>query len=210
MSTAITIQAPEHIQTPSRAEETCHALATHEDDRTLLGRIATQDQEAFERLYTRYAPRVRRYLSRRIGAEDVVDEILHDAMLTLWTSPLRCPLDVPLAAWLCGIARHKAYKSLARRSQAAGASSLPEEHAVEAEEPEHTMVQQEQERLLVRAIDRLPLRERTVITLRLRQEYSYQQIAMMTGEPASTIRTRVSRALQRVRDYVVAVEREQN
>ena len=206
MSNAMAAQSTrgQDTVTPT-AEIAGNALTPHHEDRELLSRIATQDHQAFERVYRRYAPRVRLYLRRRVGEVDFVDEILNDAMLTLWQHPLRCPPDVLLGAWLCGIARYKAHKALARHRSSALSPSWykPTDQEVALEQ---TVMQQEQARLLAGAINLLPFLERKALRLRIGQNYSYQDIAAITGESASTIRTRVSRARQRLRAHVEAAE----
>jgi RNA polymerase sigma-70 factor (ECF subfamily) len=61
------------------------------------------------------------------------------------------------------------------------------------------MLRREHGRHVARAVDTLPITERTALTLRVEQGWSYQDIAAATGDPVSTVRTRVSRARQRLR-----------
>ena len=98
----------------SSAEANPHATLLPETERALLGRVACQDPHAFALLYARYAAPVRRYLRRCLGHADLVDDVLQEVMLVLWQRPSACPSTVPLTAWLCGIARHKARKAVPR------------------------------------------------------------------------------------------------
>jgi RNA polymerase sigma-70 factor (ECF subfamily) len=118
-------------------------------------------------------------------------------MLVLWQDAERVPPAVSLMAWLCGVARHKARKALAR------ASAPPISHArhahIDADAPEFVLLRQEYGRTLRHALDTLPLCERTALELLVYQGCSHQEIAAVTGTPVSTVRTRVSRARQRLR-----------
>jgi RNA polymerase sigma-70 factor (ECF subfamily) len=172
-------------------------LGWETDDRDLLDRIAAQDQQAFDTLYNRYAPRVSRYLIRFLGSSDLIDDILQEVMLVLWRRPHQCPPTVGLGAWLCGVARNKARKAVARRSTPP-APSFPSPD-INEDEPEGVMMRREHGRHVARAVDTLPISERTALTLLVEQGWSYQDIAAATGDPVSTVRTRVSRARQRLR-----------
>jgi RNA polymerase sigma-70 factor (ECF subfamily) len=124
-------------------------------------------------------------------------------MLVLWQRPTACPALVSLPAWLCGIARHKARKALAH-----AATSVPSPQLVEidVDEPERLVLYQEEQRLLDRALDALPFYERTVLVLRLQQGCSYEAIAARMDTPISTVRTRISRAQQRLRRLMCDLE----
>ncbi len=180
-----------------------HPMTSQDDERNLLCRVAVQDQQAFEILYTRYAPRVRGYLARRLRQPELIDEALQEVMLVLWQQVMPVPPTVPLVAWLCGVARHKARKVLARASAPTVAKATDENS--DADEPERELLRQENGRTLARVVDALPHGERTVVKL-VSQGCSYQEIAAATGNPVSTIRTRVSRACQRLRTRVAALD----
>jgi RNA polymerase sigma-70 factor (ECF subfamily) len=125
-------------------------------------------------------------------------------MLVLWQRPSACPPTVPLTAWLCGIARHKARKAVTR---AATPLALPRQPLdSDADDPAHVMLGQESAHRLARALDTLPFYERTALQLLVHQGCSYQDIAVLMGTPISTVRTRVSRACHRLRSHVVAVD----
>lgn len=182
------------------------ALAIASEEQHLLQQVTLHDEEAFDALYVRYGPQVRRYLSRRLNRHELIDDVLQDVMLVLWQHAGKVPKTVPLGAWLCGVARHKASKVVARvaappRSQASYANR-------EEDEPEAVILRQEHGRTLARALAALPLRERTALELLVYHGYSRGDIAAVTGDPVSTVRTRVSRARHRLQARVAAVDRE--
>ena len=56
------------------------------EDDALIRRVADGDREAFETLYQRYAPRLRRYLYAQLGQTEIAEEVCHDVMLIVWQS----------------------------------------------------------------------------------------------------------------------------
>jgi RNA polymerase sigma factor (sigma-70 family) len=187
-------------QSPTQANL---AAATTAEEQYLLQRVTQHDEEAFNALYARYAPQVRRFLRRRLARHTLIDDVLQDVMLMLWQHAAKAPQTVPLGAWLCGVARRKAYKALAYAATAPVAQ-VTSEH-LDADDPELVLLQQEYRGTLARVLDALPYGERTAIKL-VSQGCSYQEIGAATGDPVSTIRTRVSRACQRLRMRIAALE----
>jgi RNA polymerase sigma-70 factor (ECF subfamily) len=186
----------------SVAEASHPSTLLPETERALLDRVALQDQHAFAMLYARYAAPVRRYLLRCLSQADFVDDVLQEVMLVLWQRPSACPPTVPLTAWLCGIARHKARKAMPRATTPPALSRLPLDSG--EDDPASVVLGQEATRRLDRALDTLPFYERTALQLLVHQGCSYQDIAIKMDTPISTVRTRVSRACHRLRTHAVA------
>ena len=88
--------------------QTVEAADQMTDDHELLNLVACGDGQAFETLYDRYMHRVRSYLLKRLNDPDGVDEVLNDVMIVIWKKARACPANVPLLAWLYGIARYTA------------------------------------------------------------------------------------------------------
>jgi RNA polymerase sigma-70 factor (ECF subfamily) len=192
---------PAHPGNAALVAQTDHpGVLPQGDDAALLQRVVAQDLQAFDILYARYVPRLRRYLAHLLNDPALVEEVCHDVMLVVWQQAVRFPAMVPLFAWLCGIARHKARKAWARTSPPAKAHAMPEARPPEA--PETLLLHEESDRLLLRALDALPCHERTAMLLLMQHGCSYQDIATQMHTPVSTVRTRVWRACHRLRTLV--------
>ena len=179
------------------------ALAVDAEEQRLLHRVTQQDETAFDALYALYAPLIRRYLGRRLDRQELVDEAIQDVMLVLWQQAAKVPQQASLGAWLCGVARFKLYKVLAKAAPipiAQDADAPPD-----GETPEIAFLRKEDQAILARELNALPHDERMAIS-RLFQGSSYQEIAAATGDPVSTIRTRVSRACQRLKTRIAIGE----
>ena len=69
--------------------------------------------------------------------------------------------------------------------------------------PEEEMLRGELGELLQHAINQLPEDQRLVLVLSDVQQFSYQEIADIIGQPLGTVKSRLSRARQRVRDFLM-------
>jgi RNA polymerase sigma factor (sigma-70 family) len=177
---------------------------TQGDDVALLQRVAAQDRQAFDTLYARYMPRLQRYLAHRLNDAALAEDVCQDVMLVVWQQAGRIPATVPLWAWLCGVARHKAHKAWARTSSRALAPAEPA--ASQADAPDVLLLRQEAGHVFEQALGTLPFYERTALQLLVQQGYSYPDIAALMDTPLSTVRTRLWRACHRLRAYVVAAD----
>ena len=160
------------------------------------------DEEAWEDLYRRLYPRLRAYLSRRLGpaaAEDAVSETMARAIAGVGLFR-----DGPagLDGWIFGIARRVAadhYRRAGRhrRQLDAGHRLLPG--------PEGDggsldgLVRDDDHRAVRRHFERLPAPERELLELRVVAGLSADETASVLGKRPGAVRTAQSRALARLR-----------
>ena len=102
--------------------------------------------------------------------------------------------------WLLRIARRQALRQRRRRKAeriAPGVVDRPAKETRDWMEPYEEVVQQ---------IARLPEHERIVVVMRYVDGRSVQEIADLTGRPVGTVTKQLSRAIQRLRHWLVEVE----
>src|SRR4051812_15357085 len=100
------------------------------DDRTLVTRIASGDQAAFELVYDRHGGLLFGSLVRFLGDREAAAEVVQDAFMALWRRASGFdPNAGSLPGWLLAIARHRAidrHRSEARRPSLAPVELLDE------------------------------------------------------------------------------------
>jgi RNA polymerase sigma-70 factor, ECF subfamily len=99
------------------------------------------------------------------------------------------------AAWIIGIARRRAIDARRKRSAMRGDSAPFDRIAANCETPLDSRSGD-----LLRAIDRLPRRQRQVILQRFCNGLGVQEIAQATGWPVGTVTKYLSRAYARLRN----------
>jgi RNA polymerase sigma-70 factor (ECF subfamily) len=166
-------------------------------DHALIRRVAARDHQAFEHLYLLYARRLMGYLTRLLPQRELAEEVLNDVMLALWQQAQQFDRRGPLAAWLFGIARRQALQALrTARSRPIPPLATPEGSAEDVLEA--SLVRQDLDRTVARALVNLPTAEREVVELAYYHELSYPEIATMVGCPVNTVKTRMARARRRL------------
>lgn len=184
-----------------------------------MQRIADKDRKAFESLYYDYTPRIGKFLMKVLKSPELVDEVISEVMMTVWQSAERFdPAQGKLSTWLFGIAHNKALKLLERRRRHRLEQALePEESGLSENEwdeanaglgyadpdnPERTVLGWELGDILLWALEQLTPEHRVVIELTMTEQCTYQDIAVITGCPVNTIKTRMFHARKKLAELL--------
>ncbi len=191
-----------HARTAALTE--AETTLEHEEDLALIRSIARRDREAFETLYYRYAPRLGRYAMSLLKQREAVDEVIDDVMLVVWQNAARFDPEVSRpSTWLFGITHHKILKRLVRSPSRgevlpldpdADAAAEDPRDASAAPDPEQAAMGRQLGTALAGALSQLSADHRAVIELAFCENYSYQEIAAVTGCPVNTVKTRMFHA----------------
>jgi RNA polymerase sigma factor (sigma-70 family) len=171
------------------------------EDSELVALAGDGDVAAYETLVARYQDIAVRaaYLITRNGAdaEDVVQEAFVKAYLAL----PRFRNDAPFRPWILTIvaneARNRARSARRRASLALRAAAAEPEEA--APSPEAAVVEREERRALLDAVERLRESDRLVIGYRFFLGLSEAETAAALDWRRGTVKSRLSRALARLR-----------
>jgi RNA polymerase sigma-70 factor (ECF subfamily) len=154
---------------------------------------------AFEMLVRRWQQPVARFLFHLVGRKELVADLCQEVFLRVYEHRLRYRESGTFAAWLYRIALNVA-RDAKRRCRYEPRSLDDVEPVSDGPSPDAACEQAECGRLIVQSIADLPESLRIVLVLRHYEEMSFDQIARMLGEPASTIKSRFSAALRRLRE----------
>lgn len=178
--------------------------SAEEPDGSLWARVRAGDGHAFEVLYDRHVDRLHAYLYRRTASTELAQDLNSLVWLDAWRlrSRVETQADGGLAPWLFGVANNvlRNQQRTARRHERAMAQ-LPRHMNEPDLADEVTDRLDEQRRLshVLQEIDRLPARERDVLTLSIWAELDHNQVAAALGIRVGTVKSRLSRARARLR-----------
>jgi RNA polymerase sigma-70 factor (ECF subfamily) len=177
--------------------------AGHDQDSTLLDRVAGGDRGAFESLYRRYHPRLYGYLLRLLRRPELAEEALNDAMFVVWKKAASFRGRSRVSTWIFGIAYRKGLKALAGqdRREIEGGDG-PGDEPLAAGGPDRDLADSELARHLAAALARLPAEQRAVVELTYFQSLPYREIAEIMGCPVNTVKTRMFHARRRLRQML--------
>ena len=156
-----------------------------------------KDAAALATLFDRTAPGLFRIALSVAPDAATAEEAVQETFLALLEDPHRCDLSKPLMPWLVGVLRHKVLD--ARRRERRVPDPLSLEPRILPEDPADAVARRDAVDRVRAALDRLPEPYRTVAMLRWEYGLEPGEIAHARGEPPGTVRSTLSRALERLR-----------
>ena len=157
-----------------------------------------QDKMAFAALFRHFAPRIKAFLMKSGASAALAEECAQDVMATLWQKAEQFdPARASVATWVFTIARNRRIDAI-RRARRPEPEALDWGPETEPDQAEVYEVVQENRRL-GEALATLPDKQRALIERAYYGDLSHSEIALETGLPLGTIKSRIRLALDRLR-----------
>ena len=160
-----------------------------------------------EALWRDYHMEIRAYCLARLH-EGLAEEVTQEVFVAAWNGLPKYQPEQPLRAWLYGIAHKKCQQMYRNRTRRAEISQMfleeirEQVHTEEAMTPEQQMAQAGHLKQLQDSLARLPSEERILLNLRYWRDLSMADIASIMGKSVPTLRKRLARAEQRLKEYM--------
>lgn len=180
------------MPTPSPLPSSAHEPWS---DAQVIARVCSGEAQLFELLMRRYNERVYRSVRSILRDEASVEDVMQSAWLHAFAQLAGFEARASFATWLTRIAINEALAERRRglRTVAQDGATLSELPSP-GRDPAASAQDQEDRRLLVRAVDALPEHFRTVFILREVQELSVEETARCLALTGATVKTRLHRA----------------
>lgn len=182
-------------------------MAGQSADRALVERVRAGDKRAFDLLVLKYQTRILKLIGRYVRDPMEAQDVAQETFLKAYRAIGRFRGDSAFYTWIYRIAINTAKNHLAaagRRTPEGGMESA--EHDLmerdsrfeDVATPERTLLRDEIQETLARAIEDLPVDLRTAVTLRELDGMSYEEIADAMECPIGTVRSRIFRAREAI------------
>lgn len=160
-------------------------------DMELLSQIRSGDRGAMTELYRRYRRPLFAFCARLLGDAQGAEDAVHETFLRLSTGARRIAEPGALKSWLYTVARNEALMTLRRNRNRdeEGSGSV-----WDGETPLTLAEKKDVQTLVQSALARLKVQYREVLLLREFEGLSYAEIASVTGESASSVKSRLFKA----------------
>ncbi len=168
-----------------------------EQDGALVAAALRGDGEAFAELVRRYDRPVYHLAYRTLHDAEEARDVTQEAFFKAYRSLRTFRPEAKFSTWIFSIAYHACCDRLNKRRRFSGEEIQDPVDA--APSPEHQAIALDEARRLRAAIDALPEKYRTVITLYHLQGQQYEEIAQVLGLPMGTVKTHLFRAKEHLR-----------
>ena len=182
-------------------------------DATLMERVRAGDHDAFSLLVDRHKDLLVNYLTRITGNRERAEDSAQETFVRLFENAAKYRERGTFRAYLLRIATNLVRSEERRRNRwrlLAPLLASSNGHVEEAGQARR-LLQAELHRVVAGEVSRLPLEFRVPLVLREIEGCSYEEIACVTGTRQGTVKSRIHRAKQRLREklrpYLEGVER---
>jgi len=168
-----------------------------EDDLQVIQRVARGDVDAFRMLVERYEGLVFRMVRNLVPDEGECEDLAQETFLAAFANlGSYDPARTKFATWLLTIARNKCLNLLKKR-RPRSTDALAE--APDWRDPVDELMGDEIHRRLDAALDGLPFEQKTAFVLAEFHGLSYEEISRIEGVKLGTVKSRISRAKEKLR-----------
>src|SRR5919204_1025880 len=169
-------------------------------DEELMSAYVAGDARAFEKLFSRLAPRVYGFFLRSFRDEGVADDLLQVTFMKIHRARQQYRPGLKLAPWLFAVAARVRLDELRRRLR------LPEdadEEAIaraEVQDPPDPPLDADVRNAVRAALDALPESQRAVIHLHRYEGMTFPEIAEVLGSTPGAVKLRAFRGYEALRE----------
>lgn len=152
----------------------------------------------FHELWEAHSRAVHRFALWLCGDSAMADDLTAEAFLRIWTSWDRVEFPT-VRSYLFATARNLYLQQMRRRGKEAPLDVASIDRAVPVEAG---VAAKQQLALTMQAMRQLPEIDRVSLLLRVQQELSYAEIAVLLAMPEATVRVKIHRARLRLAEYL--------
>lgn len=164
------------------------------------------DRRAFEALVGRYERPVYNLALRMLGRAEDAEDASQEVFLKAYRALTAYDQNRPFSTWLLSIAAHHCIDRIRRRRmQEVSLDALPpwRQIAVRTVDPEDEAIYRDHSDRVKALLQCLPEDYRLVVVLRYWHDFGYSEIAELTGESESAIKSRLHRARRQLAEELL-------
>jgi RNA polymerase sigma-70 factor, ECF subfamily len=182
------------------------AMNSPEESSTEISTLVQQAQngkrEAVTSLYRLFAPKIFRYLVRRLPTTEDAEDVMGEVFVGM-VEGLKNYKDTgaPFEAWLYRIAAHRT-ADFYRRNKNMKNEDLSDLMSDDDDLPEEQLISQQNLQAMRTAIQKLPEEHQTILILRFVERKTHDEVAQIVGKSAAAIRTIQFRALSQLSELL--------
>ena len=183
---------------------------TTTSDPELVASAARGQEGSFEELVNRYQRPISAFVYRMVGDYDAALDLTQEIFIKVYASLSRYRPEFKFSTWIYKIAHNAAIDHLRRtssreRSLSVGTEADNYDLPLESEglTPEQQSEREERRGEIENVVRSLPTAYRELIVLRHSQDLTYEEIVEVTGLPLGTVKNRLFRAREMMRQQFI-------
>lgn len=169
-----------------------------------LEEIRKGNSAVFKRLILKWQGAIHRFAYRFFYDETEADEITQKTFINVYRNLHQLEDPAKFSPWIYRIANNLCLDELKRqgRKMHVSVSEDDESHQLATETPAQILEEKELGEWIQKALMQIPEEQRTVIILKEYEGFTFYEISEITGEPESTIKSRMYYGLKKMREIL--------
>jgi len=196
------VKKPYLIEVPTHMNKDFGERATAE---MLVEHAKRGNQKAFDLLVIKYQSSVARVVSNYIRDRSIILDVVQDTFIKAYRGLGSFRSDSTFYTWIHRIAINTAInqiKNTQRKHNTISINNIEQmdlnEHQVSNDDPVTSAYSKSLTKHLNKILNGLPIELKTALLLKEVEGFKYEEIAKIVGSPPGTIKSRISRARERV------------
>lgn len=172
-------------------------------DEELITACACGDRSAMDVLVSRYHSRLLDFAFRHLSNREAAADAAQTALIKAFTCAGSYRRKAPFRVWIYRITLNLIRDEIRKRQYANRyQADAPETEPIESRTPEDEVLSRMNGNTLWEYIETLADGPRTAIILKFREQFTYEEIAEVTGSPVGTIKSWVHHGLETLRKRI--------
>lgn len=180
------------------------------NEREWIRQVLSGDQDAFAHLVAEYEKQVYHLCLKMVGNAEDAEDLAQEAFFKAWKGLKFYKFESSFSTWLYRLTTNVCIDHLRKQKRQAAASLTldDEENGQELElpdrepMPEEQLLKKERQQQLQQAMGKLEEEARLILTLRVVEDLSYEQIAQIMDLKIGTVKSRIARARERLKNIL--------
>jgi len=178
-------------------------------DAQLVARAQAGDLSAFEDLVTKYQREIYGLACRMVSDPEEAKDLAQQTFLQAFIHLRSFRQEAQFRTWIFRIAINQCYNFLKSRKKYGDPVDFDEVVLVgEDDTPEEELISKDERRRVYAALKKLPPKQQAVLTLKVDQGLSYQEISEVLGGTPGAARVNYCQALKTLKNYLRSEEDE--
>lgn len=166
------------------------------EDQNLIEKIREGNRDAFATLYGKYKQPIYLFCVRMVSTSAIAEDIFQDLFMKCYENIREGMTITNLKSYLFTSARNRCLNAIRNRKNTFDLEEIPDSYSPIADYDYETAES------IQDALQKIPELNREAFLLCEYEGYSYEETAQLTSVPLSTVRKRVFRARQRLRQLL--------
>jgi len=180
-------------------------------DDVLISQALAGKKSAWVTLVKRYEKGIYNYALRMVNNHADAMDLMQDIFVALFRNLHTFRAESPFKGWLFKIAHYRCIEYYRRKRPMQSLDDVPEQMDEQSDEcPEQALFVQQQNSVLIKTMQKLPIKQKLVVELKFFQQCTFDDIAQQLGISTNTAKSQLYSALDKLKLYLETEALEQN